>query len=78
MQIDPTSPEGQAYIADHLGATYDADDYAAFLESDLHACDECGELFTVKQDTDYGENNDRLCRTCCIEGNEDRFFAVAA
>ena len=75
MHIDPTSTEGAAYIADHLGATYDADAYEAFLESDLHQCDECGEMFTSTKDTDYGENNDRVCKSCCCEDNEDRFFS---
>lgn len=75
--IDPTSPEGLAYIADHLGATYDADDFAAFLESDLHQCDECGELFTSDKDTDYGENNDRVCKSCACGINQSIRFRRA-
>lgn len=52
MHIDPASPEGLAYIADHLGATYDADDFAAFLEDDLIKCEDCGRLFTHRHDFD--------------------------
>ena len=75
--IDPHTPEGQAYIADHLGASYDADEYTAFLESDLHQCDECGELFTTDTDTDFGENNERLCKSCCIGVNQALRFRGA-
>jgi len=74
MQLDPTTTEGAAYIADHLGETYDEDRLADFLAGLSH-CDECGDVFTEASDTGYGENKSRVCRTCCIEGNEDRFFA---
>ena len=72
--IDPTSSSGQAYIADHLGAIYDEDRLADFL-GDLHHCGECGELFTSDKDTDYGENDERVCIECCCADNEDRFFS---
>ena len=52
MHIDPTTPDGLAYIADHLGATYDADDLAAFLEDDLIKCEDCGRLYTNRHDFD--------------------------
>ena len=50
--IDPASTEGRAYIADHLGPTYDADDFAAFLEDDLIRCVSCERLFTHRYDFD--------------------------
>ena len=31
--------------------------------------------FSLAVDTGYGENHDRVCIDCCIEDNEDRFFA---
>lgn len=74
MQLDPTTTEGAAYIADHLGATYDETRLADFLDG-LHHCDECGDVFTEASDTGYGENKSRVCRTCCVEANEDRAFA---
>ena len=52
MHIDPTTPDGLAYIADHLGATYDADDLAAFLSDDLIKCEDCGRLYTHRHDFD--------------------------
>jgi len=75
MHLDPTTDEGRAYIADYLGATYDADELADFIGDNLHACDDCGELFTTEHDTDYGWNNERVCKECACGASEDRRFA---
>ena len=76
MHIDPTTPEGAAYVADHLGAIYDEDRLADFL-GDLHHCGECGELFTSDKDTDYGENNERVCKSCACGINQSIRFRRA-
>jgi hypothetical protein len=68
--IDPTTPEGLAYIADHLGATYDADDLAAFLDDDLIKCEDCGRLFTSFSDFDYDRRVDHgewFCDECAAD-----------
>jgi len=58
MHLDPTTPEGAAYIADHLN---DIDG--------LHYCGDCDDVFSDAKDTDYGVNNERTCKRCCIEIN---------
>jgi hypothetical protein len=76
MHLDPTTPEGQAYIVDHLGAIYDEDRLADFL-GDLHHCGECGDVFTDAKDTDYGENNERVCKSCACGINQSIRFRRA-
>lgn len=71
MHIDPTSPDGLAYISDHLGATYDADDYAAFLDDELIKCEDCGRLFTHRDDFDLDlidNHSTWLCEECASDG----------
>ena len=70
MLIDPTTPEGLAYIADHLGATYDADDLAAFLDDDLIKCEDCGRLYTHRHDFDLDLIDDHgtwICADCATD-----------
>ena len=70
MQIDPTTPKGLAYIADHLGASYDANEFSVFVEDQLLKCEECGHLFTHFHDFDSDLRNDHgiwLCDECAAD-----------
>ena len=70
MHIDPITPEGLAYIADHLGATYDADDLAAFLADELIKCEACQERFTHRHDFDLDLIDDHgtyICEECAVD-----------
>lgn len=68
MQIDPISPEGLAFIADHLGATYTDEDREHFIEGELIRCEECREFYTSESDFDRDATEYKwLCNDCSAD-----------
>ena len=62
MQIDPTSPEGLAFLADHLADGFPLEDV---IHDELTTCEICGRHFTdFAEDFDHEADGGRMCWAC--------------
>lgn len=75
MHLQPQTPEGQAFLADHLGEdAADPEHVAGFIHDECSACLICGELFTTDDDFDpdiLSEDGERVCLECEAGGEYD-------
>lgn len=74
MQLDPTTHEGQKFLADHFGGSFTAEDVDIFVSDECEACLICGGLFTSKHDFEpdaYEVHGQRICTECDACGEHD-------
>ena len=76
MLLDPTTPAGQAFIADWLGEdASDPEQVECFIHDNTTACLICAELFT-SDDDDFEpdaleQHGERICHACSAQGDRD-------
>ena len=74
MLIDPTTPEGQAFIADFTGEPATTDVVSNFVHDECVTCMTCGSMFTSERDMDMEvrrEIGEWICQPCSDNGEAE-------
>ena len=72
--IDPHSPEGAAYLADHLADGFPLEDV---IHDELTTCEICGRHFTdFDADFDHDADGVRMCWDCSDDPENESYDYV--